>query len=128
MMAVCSFLGHRHIYGHDVQLRLQAAVNHLVEENDSVEFLLYLWKSTEPFYALCLLAALRAKQCAPQKVTLTLVADRLELEQRLDPPALFHRGQVASAFRIQRQKSTQSPKKNCPMDGQAVYSRHQWLL
>ena len=37
MMAVCSFLGHRHIYGHDVQLRLQAAVNHLVEENDSVE-------------------------------------------------------------------------------------------
>ena len=54
-----------------------------VEENDSVEFLLYLWKSTEPFYALCLLAALRAKQCAPQKVTLTLVADRLELEQRL---------------------------------------------
>ena len=59
MMAVCSFLGHRHIYGHDVQLRLQAAVNHLVEENDSVEFLLYLWKSTEPFYALCLLAALR---------------------------------------------------------------------
>ena len=83
MMAVCSFLGHRHIYGHDVQLRLQAAVNHLVEENDSVEFLLYLWKSTEPFYALCLLAALRAKQCAPQKVTLTLVADRLELEQRL---------------------------------------------
>lgn len=82
-MAVCSFLGHRHIYGHDVQLRLQAAVNHLVEENDSVEFLLYLWKSTEPFYALCLLAALRAKQCAPQKVTLTLVADRLELEQRL---------------------------------------------
>ena len=57
-MAVCSFLGHRHIYGHDVQLRLQAAVNHLVEENDSVEFLLYLWKSTEPFYALCLLAAL----------------------------------------------------------------------
>ena len=38
MMAVCSFLGHRHIYGHDVQLRLQAAVNHLVEENDSVEF------------------------------------------------------------------------------------------
>ena len=83
MMAVCSFLGHRHIYGHDVQLRLQAAVNHLVEENDSVEFLLYLWKSTEPFYALCLLAALRAKQCAPQKVTLTLVADRLELEPRL---------------------------------------------
>ena len=100
-MAVCSFLGHRHIYGHDVQLRLQAAVNHLVEENDSVEFLLYLWKSTEPFYALC---------------------------RQMDPPALFHRGQAASAFRIQRQKSTQSPKKNCPMDGQAVYSRHQWLL
>ena len=31
-MAVCSFLGHRHIYGHDVQLRLQAAVNHLVKQ------------------------------------------------------------------------------------------------
>jgi len=48
--------------------------------------------------------------------------------RQMDPPALFHRGQAASAFRIQRQKSTQSPKKNCPMDGQAVYSRHQWLL
>lgn len=85
-------------------------------------------ENPQSLYALCLLAALRAKQCAPQKVTLTLVADRLELEQRLadkwDPPALFHRGQAASAFRIQRQKSTQSPKKNCPMDGQAVYSRH----
>ena len=25
-MAVCSFLGHRHIYGHDVQLRPQSTI------------------------------------------------------------------------------------------------------
>lgn len=92
-MAICSFLGHRHTYGTDTRLRLQAAVDRLVEENDSVEFLLYWWKSTEPFYALCLLTALRAKQCAPEKVTLTLVVDRSELEERLadiwTPPLFF---------------------------------------
>lgn len=41
MMAICSFLGHRYICAPDVRLRLQAAVSQLVEENDSVEFLLY---------------------------------------------------------------------------------------
>ena len=59
MMAVCSFLGHRHIYGHDVQLRLQAAVNHLVEENDSVEFpALFMEIPQSHFMPLCLLARL----------------------------------------------------------------------
>ena len=83
MMAVCSFLGHRYICDPNVRLRLQYAVNHLVEENESVEFLLYLWKSREPFYDLCLMTALRARQCAPKKVTLTLVADRSELKRYL---------------------------------------------
>lgn len=83
MMVVCSFLGHRYICDPNVRLRLQAAVNHLVEENESVEFLLYLWKSREPFYDLCLTTALRARQCAPKKVTLTLVADRSELKRYL---------------------------------------------
>lgn len=82
-MAICSFLGRHHIYGHGVQPRLQAAVNHLAGENDSVEFLPHLRKSTEPLYALRLLAALRAKQCTPQRVILVLVADHLEPEQRL---------------------------------------------
>lgn len=82
-MVVCSFLGHRYICDPNVRLRLQAAVNHLVEENESVEFLLYLWKSREPFYDLCLMTALRARQCAPKKVTLTLVADRSELKRYL---------------------------------------------
>lgn len=83
MMAVCSFLGHRYICDPNVRLRLQAAVSRLVEENESVEFLLYLWKSREPFYDLCLLTALRARQCAPQKVSLTLIADRSELKMYL---------------------------------------------
>lgn len=82
-MAVCSFLGHRYICAPDVRLRLQAAVNQVVEENDSVEFLLYTWGSREPFYDLCLMAALRARQRAPQKVTLTLVAARSELKGHL---------------------------------------------
>lgn len=60
-MAVCFFLGHRYICDPNVRLRLQAAVNQVVEENDSVEFLHYTWGSKEPFYDLCLLTALRAK-------------------------------------------------------------------
>lgn len=83
MMAVCSFLGHRYICDPNVRLRLQAAVNQVVEENDSVEFLLYTWGSREPFYDLCLMTALRARQRAPQKVTLTLVAARSELKGHL---------------------------------------------
>lgn len=82
-MAVCSFLGHHYTCDPNMQFRLQAAVNHLVEENESVEFLLYLWKATEPFYDLCLMAALRAKQRAPHKVTLTLVEDGWNLRKNL---------------------------------------------
>lgn len=83
MMAVCSFLGHRYICDPNVRLRLQAAVNQVVEENESVEFLHYTWGAKEPFYDLCLMTALRARQCAPQKVTLTLVATRSELNGHL---------------------------------------------
>lgn len=83
MMAVCSFLGHRYICDPNVRLRLQAAVNQVVEENDSVEFLHYTWGSKEPFYDLCLLTALRARQCAPQKVTLTLITAHSELKKHL---------------------------------------------
>lgn len=82
-MAVCSFLGHRYICDPNVRLRLQAAVNQVVEENDSVEFLHYTWGSKEPFYDLCLLTALRARQCAPQKVTLTLITAHSELKKHL---------------------------------------------
>lgn len=83
MAAVCSFLGHRYICDPNVRLRLQAAVNQVVEENESVEFLHYTWGSKEPFYDLCLMTALRARQCAPQKVTLTLVTTRSELNGHL---------------------------------------------
>ena len=83
MAAVCSFLGHRYICDPNVRLRLQAAVNQVVEENESVEFLHYTWGSKEPFYDLCLMTALRARQCAPKKVTLTLVTTRSELNGHL---------------------------------------------
>ena len=39
-MAVCSFLSHESIYDADVEDRLQTAADQVVNENESVEFLL----------------------------------------------------------------------------------------
>lgn len=68
-MAVCSFLSHESIYDADIEDRLQAAADQVVNENESVEFLLN--NKGRIFYD-CLLAALRAKARRPQAVTITI--------------------------------------------------------
>lgn len=100
-MAVCSFLGHRYICDPNVRLRLQAAVNQVVEENDSVEFLRYTWGSKEPFYDLCLLTALRARQCAPPKSDPYFGYGPFRTEKAFGgQPACFPRGQGSPDFRL----------------------------
>lgn len=73
-MAICSFLGHRELYDVDIEGRLQAAVDQIVAENDTVEFLLHDYGE---FYNQCLLAAMRARSRNPQKVTITFVCDNM---------------------------------------------------
>ena len=51
-MAICSFLGHEDVYDADIEARLQAAVNQVVAENDTVEFLLNFDRK---FFYYCLL-------------------------------------------------------------------------
>ena len=56
-MAVCSFLGHNGgydkegIYDVDIQDRLRAAVDRVVNKNNTVEFLMY---QRDPFFDRCL--------------------------------------------------------------------------
>lgn len=69
-MAVCSFIGHEEVYDADIGSRVQLAINQIVENQDSVEFLIY---PHGEFYNICLLAVLRARTYQPQKVTITLV-------------------------------------------------------
>lgn len=76
-MATCSFLGHAELYDVDIEGRLQAAVDRIVAENETVEFLLY---DHGEFYDQCLLASMRARSRNPQKVTITLVSDRKYIE------------------------------------------------
>ena len=71
-MAVCSFIGHNKVYDVDMDARLQAAVEQVVSENETVEFLFYSHRS-EDFYNACLLAALQAPSQHPEKVTITVV-------------------------------------------------------
>lgn len=69
-MAVCSFLGHRDIYDADIVDRLQAAAEQIINENDTVEFLLY---QCGDFSNQCILAALRVRNIFSEKVRITLV-------------------------------------------------------
>lgn len=69
-IAVCSFIGHEQVYDTDLEYRLQAVVEQIIERHEAVEFLIY---PRGKFYYLCMLAALRARTCFPQKVTITLV-------------------------------------------------------
>lgn len=69
-MAVCSFIGHEEVYDADIESRVQLAIDQIVESHDSVEFLIY---PRGEFYKKCLLAALKARTCQPQKVTITHV-------------------------------------------------------
>ena len=77
-MAVCSFLGHNGgydkegIYDVDIQDRLRAAVDRVVNKNNTVEFLMY---QRGPFFDRCLLAVLEAKTRYPGKVTVSVVVD-----------------------------------------------------
>ena len=81
-MAICSFLGHAELYDVDIEDRLQAAVDRIVTENDTVEFLLH---DHREFYNQCLLAAMRARARNPQKVTITLVCDSMIKCHRIAP-------------------------------------------
>lgn len=40
-MAICSFFGHKDVYDADIDTMLQSAVEKVVEENKTVEFLVY---------------------------------------------------------------------------------------
>ena len=71
-MAVCSFLGHWDIYDADIENRLQAAVDKVVNRNESVEFWLY---PHGEFFNYCLLAVLRARTRCPRRVRIRLVVN-----------------------------------------------------
>ena len=68
-MAVCAFLGHEDVYDPDIETRLQAAVDRIAAENETVEFLL---NYEGRFFYYCLLAVLRARTRHPQTVTITV--------------------------------------------------------
>lgn len=74
-MAVCSFIGHREVYDADILNRLQAAVNQIVEENDSVEFMIYY---QDVFFYCCLLASLRAKSHSRKDIKISLVVSKFQ--------------------------------------------------
>lgn len=69
-MAVCSFLGHWSVYDADIEYRLQAAVDEVVRQNESVDFWLHPWGE---FFNYCFLAVLRAKTRSPQTVKICLI-------------------------------------------------------
>lgn len=70
-MAICSFLGDdTRIYDADICSLVQTAVDQLVEENESVNFLIHF---SGGFYNCCLRAVLNARVRWPQSVTITLV-------------------------------------------------------
>lgn len=69
-MAVCSFIGHREIFDADIESKLQTAVDTLVKEYESIEFMIY---PRDRFYHFCLLAVLRARTFNPEKVTIAIV-------------------------------------------------------
>ena len=69
-MAVCSFIGHRDVYDADIISRMQAAIDQLTAESETVEFLVY---TCDVFSCVFLLAAMRARTKYPKKVTITFV-------------------------------------------------------
>lgn len=71
-MAICSFLGGE-IFDTGLDAKIEMAVNQIVEDNETIVFLLDCHGG---FYSKCILAALRAKARQPQKVTITLVLNK----------------------------------------------------
>lgn len=71
-MAVCCFIGHDEVYDVDIDARLWSAIEQIVTENETVEFLFYSdWN--EQSHNTCLLSALHARSRYPDKVTITTV-------------------------------------------------------
>lgn len=87
-MAVCSFIGHGDVYDADMELRLQAAIEQVLSENEAVEFLLYSVLNEE-FFNYCLMAALRIRSQHPGKVTITLA--QFESHERRIPSCMIDR-------------------------------------
>lgn len=78
-MAVCTFLGDdSRIYDADIDTRVQTAVNQLVSENETVNFLVHLHGG---FYDRCLKAILKARACQPQKVVITLILNESKYQE-----------------------------------------------
>lgn len=71
MKAVCSIIGHTDVYDVDIQSKMQAAVDQLVAEHETVEFLVYPNGALSSAF---LLAALRARTNCPQKITISFVS------------------------------------------------------
>ena len=78
-MAICSFFGHNDVYDPDIDNMLQSAVEKVVDENETVEFLVY---QHGRFYNCCFLAALKARSRYPGKVTITIVLHEEYFEGR----------------------------------------------
>lgn len=99
-MAVCSFLGHQyHIYDRDIMLRLAAAAEKVVRENDTVDFLLLLSPGLS-LSASYLKTSLEMRTRYPAKVTVTiLLRSQEEYEkfklQKYVPPCMVDRVVVA---------------------------------
>ena len=78
-MAICSFFGHNDVYDPDIDNMLQSAVEKVVDENETVEFLVY---QHGRFYNRCFLAALKARSRYPGKVTIAIVLHEEYFEGR----------------------------------------------
>ena len=78
-MAICLFFGHDDVYDPDIDNMLQSAVEKVVDENETVEFLVY---QHGRFYNRCFLAALKARSRYPGKVTITIALHKEYFEGR----------------------------------------------
>lgn len=83
-MAVCSFLGHWNVYDADIEYRLQAAVDEVMRQNESVDFWLHPWGE---FFNYCFLAVLRAKTRSPQTVRICLIVSESQYDEIIQQKA-----------------------------------------
>ena len=83
-MAVCFFLskdsGFHGIYDADLHDRVQAAVDHILEENEDVTFLLHYYGG---FYDICLQAVLKAKASRPERIAIAQVLSGEDYQRSL---------------------------------------------
>lgn len=105
--AVCSFIGHREIFDADIESKLQLAVNTLVKEYESVEFMIY---PRDRFYHFCLLAALRVRTFYPGKVAIVIVLPIGE-ENYLKIPSCVADKTISLCFGAARKENPSLPVK-----------------